>query len=145
MGITENVKVSENCTQEDDSEEDNYSPDTPSLMVEISETLDSMSRTETAVFSMDDSDSDDTVAYNAPETIKPAEDMTDDEPPLEINFTEGKTIVLNEEVRLNTPIAKESDKNTESDIIEDTTDTQKSRGRSRRQSSRAKSSAKSAP
>ena len=71
--------------------------------------------------------------------------MTDDKRPLEINLTEGETIVLNEEVRLNTPIAKESDKNTEGDIIEDTTDTQKSRGRSRRQSSRARSSAKSAP
>ena len=38
MGITEkHVKVSENCTQEDDSEdeEDTYSPDTPSLMEEI--------------------------------------------------------------------------------------------------------------
>ena len=52
MGFTENqVKVSENCTHEEDSEdeEDKYSPDTPSLMVKISEKLDIVSRTEQAV------------------------------------------------------------------------------------------------
>ena len=142
MGITEkHVKVSKNSEEE----EDNYSPVTPSLMVEISETMDSMSRTETAVFSVDGSDSDNTVKYNATETIKPNEDMTENEPPIEIDLTEGESIVLNEEVRLNTPIANESNKNSESDSLEITTDTQKSRGRSRRQSSRAKSSAKSAP
>ena len=83
-GITEkHVKVSENCTQEDDSEEDNYSPDTPSLMEEISETLDTMSRTP-AVFSVDDSD--DTVDYDGPENIQHVEDVTDDEPPLEYHY-----------------------------------------------------------
>ena len=76
MGITEkNMKVSENSTNEDNSEkeEGNFSTDTPSLMLEISAALDSISRTETAVFSVDasDSDSDNTVEYNAPESTKP--------------------------------------------------------------------------
>ena len=67
MGIK---KVSENCTNEDNSEdeEDNFPTDTPSLMLEISAALDGMSRTEMAVFSVDDSDcdSESTVEYTAP-------------------------------------------------------------------------------
>ena len=75
--------MSENSTNEDNSEdeEDNLPTDTPSLMLEISEALDGMSRTEMAVFSMDDSDSDSesTVEYTTPETVKPIEDGINDD------------------------------------------------------------------
>ena len=76
-----------------------------------------MSRTETTVFSVDDSDN--TIEYNAPDTIKHTEDITDEEPTIEIDLTKGDSIVLNEEVRLKTPIAKESDKNNEPENLED--------------------------
>ena len=103
MGTTEkHLNVFEKCTQEDESEdeEDTYSQNTPSLMEEISATLDTMSRTEPTVFTVDESN--DTVEYEGPEHIQQVEDVTDDdtEPPLEIDLTEGDAIVLNEDVRL---------------------------------------------
>ena len=107
----------------------NSEVETPSLMLEISAALDSMSRTETAVFSVDasDSDSDSTVEYNAPEYTKPNEDMTDEDKPIEIDLTKGELIELNEEARMNIPIATESDENTEHDNLGDTVNKEKSK------------------
>ena len=70
-------KVSKNSTHADtsDDEEEKFPTDTPSLMLEISEELDGISRPEMAVFSVDDSDSDSESQSDntTPETDKPTE------------------------------------------------------------------------
>ena len=87
--MEKHLNVSEICSKVDEMEyeEDTYSPNTPSLIEEISATPETMSGKEPTNFTVDKST--DTVDYEGPEHIKQVEDVTDDnnEPPLEIYIT----------------------------------------------------------